>query len=68
MSKLNVNQSIRNKLAQEIKAAQNEKRARTRYEADKIATKKRGDEIRGSIEIELLQHSDKLYYESLLDE
>lgn len=68
MSKLPVNQAIRDKLAQEIKAAQNEKRAKTKYESDKVATKKRGDELRDNINMErLLNHDDKLYFEEVFN-
>lgn len=69
MSKLDVNPEIRYKIAQEIRLHRNMSKAKTKYEADKVATKKRGNDIRDSIEDEkLLSHSDKLYYEELLEE
>ena len=65
MTKLKVNQHIRDKIAQEMKVAKAVKRVQEKISVEKKETKERGDKLKLEREIELLNHQDKHYFESI---
>ena len=65
MTKLKVNQQIRDKIAQELKVAKAVKKAQEKISMEKKEIKERGDKLKFEREIELLNHQDKHYFESV---
>lgn len=65
MTKLKVNQQIRDKIAQELKVAKAVKRVQEKISMEKKEVKERGDKLKFEREIELLNHQDKHYFESV---